>query len=292
VSEVNVLPSLDSIGNKSVDEGSPLTFLVTASDPDIPEQDLVFNLSNSAQGDVPIGASISADGHFEWTPLESQGPDTYSFNVCVSDGSSQSICETISVDVFEVNEPPVLDPIGNKLVMETEELAFTATASDGDIPTQDLLFSLVGAPSGASIDPDTGEFSWTPTSEQVPDTYTFDVCVSDGVVSTCETIDVEATEYVPKSCYSLTIAHSGYGTDPIADPPNSEGCPAGQYEPGASISLLDATPDKGWHIAAWEGTEDDGSKGEDNLIIMPDGDADVMVKYETFVFVPLVTGGK
>jgi uncharacterized repeat protein (TIGR02543 family) len=292
VGEVNVLPSLVPVGDKSVDEGSPLTFLVVASDPDLPEQDLVFNLSNSALGDVPVGASISADGHFEWTPLESQGPGTYNFNVCVSDGGDQSVCGAISIEVVEVNEPPVLDPIGNKVVMETEELTFTATASDPDIPAQDLSFSLDEAPDGAAIDPVTGVFSWAPTSDQAPDTYTFDVCVSDGTLSDCETIEVEATEYVPKTCYALNIDHSGYGTDPIADPPNSEGCPVGEYEPGVSISLLDATPDEGWHIAAWEGTEDDGSKGEDNLIIMPESDADIMVKYETYLFLPMIIGGK
>ncbi|MCB2202437.1 InlB B-repeat-containing protein [bacterium] len=95
----------------------------------------------------------------------------------------------------------------------------------------------------------------------------------------------------PKACYPLILSFTGYGLDLIADPPNSEGCGVGTYEEGEAINLT-ATPDEGWHVAAWVGTADDGSKGEDNLIIMPDGEADVMVKYETYLFIPMVIGGK
>ncbi|MCC7018063.1 MAG: putative Ig domain-containing protein, partial [Rhodospirillales bacterium] len=35
-------------------------------------------------------------------------------------------------------------------------------------PANDLTFSLIGAPLGASIDPDTGVFTWTPTEAQGP----------------------------------------------------------------------------------------------------------------------------
>ena len=43
-------------------------------------------------------------------------------------------------------------------------------------------------PAGAAITSG-GAFTWTPTGAQVG-THTFDVCVSDGALSDCETIDV------------------------------------------------------------------------------------------------------
>ncbi len=77
------------------------------------------------------------------------------------------------------NRPPFLYPIGNKTVDEETTLTFTATASDPDFPPNNLTFSLIDAPSGASINSSTGEFSWTPTEEQGPGNYTFKVRVTD-----------------------------------------------------------------------------------------------------------------
>ena len=189
VNEVNVAPVLGAIGDKSVDEETELTFTATASDHDIPVQTLAFSLV-----DAPAGASITAGGDFTWTPTEAQGPATYTFDVCVSDGVADPVCETIKVTVNEVNVAPLLAAIGNKTVDEETLLSFTATASDHDIPVQTLAFSLVDAPAGASITAG-GDFTWTPTEAQGPATYTFDVCVSDGVADpVCETIKVTVNE--------------------------------------------------------------------------------------------------
>ena len=92
-----------------------------------------------------------------------------------------------------VNVAPVLDPIGNKLVDELIELTFTATASDQDLPAQTLTFSLVDAPDGATINANTGEFTWTPTETQ-DGTYTFTVLVSDGLLTDSEEITVTVAE--------------------------------------------------------------------------------------------------
>jgi hypothetical protein len=78
---------------------------------------------------------------------------------------------------IEVNNPPVLDPIGDKVVDENRQLSFTVTASDMD-PSDTLNFSLIG-PTGASIDPVTGQFTWTPTASQGPGIYPATVYVND-----------------------------------------------------------------------------------------------------------------
>src|SRR5262249_54907268 len=77
------------------------------------------------------------------------------------------------------NTAPVLDPIGNQTVDEESPLSFTATATDPETPAQSLIYSLGGAPEGASINPTTGAFSWTPTEAQGPGRFTFTVRVND-----------------------------------------------------------------------------------------------------------------
>ena len=179
LSEVNLPPVLDSIGNKSVDELTELTFTATATDPDVPANTLTFSLDAGA----PAGASIDpATGLFTWRPTEAQGPGSYPFAVRVTDDGTpaRDDSETITVMLGEVNLPPVLDSIGNKSIDEQTELTFTATATDPDFPSNTLTFSLdAGAPAGASIDPATGLFTWRPTEAQGPGSYPFAVRVTD-----------------------------------------------------------------------------------------------------------------
>jgi uncharacterized repeat protein (TIGR02543 family) len=205
VNEVNDAPELGSIGDQTVNELEPLDFTATATDDGLPSGTLEFSLEDGTSGSVPSGATIgTTSGEFSWTPTEAQGPGDYTFDVCVSD-SELSDCETITVTVNEVNQAPKLDLIGEQTAVQDEELTFTATASDADMPSQDLTFSFDGAPAGAVIDPDTGVFSWTPTEEQVPNTYTFDVCVSDGELEDCETISVETDEKKVDYIYYMPI---------------------------------------------------------------------------------------
>ena len=57
--------------------------------------------------------------------------------------------------------PPVLDPVGAKSGFVAVNLAFQLTASD--VKHRSLTFSAIGLPAGASLDPTTGVFTWTPT---------------------------------------------------------------------------------------------------------------------------------
>ena len=79
---------------------------------------------------------------------------------------------------------------------------------------------------------------------------------------------------IPVVCYPLTLSHTGNGTDPVASPVNSTGCPAGSYVEDESITLT-ATPDPGWEINSWSGTTGPGS----NVVIMPDQAHEASVIY-------------
>lgn len=102
--------------------------------------------------------------------------------------------------------------------------------------------------------------------------FTPDDAVNYNNASASVTINVYA-------CYALTLGHTGQGTDPVADPVQSAGCPAGMYRAGENIQLSGATPGIGSHIAGWTGTGNDSSTAATNALTMPAGAHSVSVNY-------------
>ena len=170
-------PVLAVIGNKTVNEGNCLTFTATALAPN--GNPVTFFLT----GQPPVGATITTGGQFNWCPTEAQGPGVYAVTVTVVDNVTQfADTETIQVTVNEVNLAPVLTAIGNKTVNAGNTLAFTATATDADLPANTLTFSLdPGAPVGAAITAG-GNFTWTPTQSQAIGNYLITIRVTDNGV--------------------------------------------------------------------------------------------------------------
>ena len=167
VAEVNRAPEIAPIGDKVVDEGQFLGFSVFATDPDAPAQTITLSLSTNA----PAGASLSPGGFFSWSPTTAQGPATYTFAVSASDNGipSLSVTQSITIVVQELNFAPSLAAIDDQSINEGELFSFTASASDPNGASQTLTFRLGdGAPEGATIDPVTGAFAWTPTEAQGP----------------------------------------------------------------------------------------------------------------------------
>ena len=210
INEVNRSPVATSPGTQTVSELLPLSFTVTASDPDVingVDDAIDFALGPNS----PPGASISpATGLFSWTPTEQQD-GTYNMVVQVSDGDMPSAV-TFPVTVSEVNEDPVLNPIGSKSVNKLEALTFTATASDVDVisgTADTLTFSLPSGPTGASITQSTGVFSWTPTAGQVG-THTITFQVEDGAGATdSEGVPVTVTTQTASDTAPPTFVSSG-----------------------------------------------------------------------------------
>jgi hypothetical protein len=79
----------------------------------------------------------------------------------------------------------------------------------------------------------------------------------------------------PTPCYSLTRTYTGSGSAPTADPPNSDGCPSGQYVAGESITMT-PHPAEDWYLDHWTGTDDPSS----NHLTMPASNHTVTAHYE------------
>jgi hypothetical protein len=158
----NQPPDLAEITDKSVAAGVELRFTATATDPD--GDSLTFSLDPEQS---PAGATINPQtGVFSWTPTAAQ-IGTFTVRVLVTDDGRPPLAdsETFTVTVA-ANRAPMLDPIAPKEVAEGSELTFTAIATDPD--NNQITFALDPdqSPAGATIDPMSGIFRWTPTEEQ------------------------------------------------------------------------------------------------------------------------------
>ncbi|HON06713.1 MAG TPA: putative Ig domain-containing protein [Verrucomicrobiota bacterium] len=179
VEKTNSQPILAMPGNQVVNEGELLSFVVTAIDDDLPPQRLTFSLDAAA----PQGASINpATGLFTWQPDEMQGPNIYSFYIYVSDDGTppKSDKQRITITVNEVNTPPLFSSNLSQTTHCGCVFNFLLPASDSDYPSNKLTFVLIDEKqTGASVDPDTGLFNWTPGAEFKYSTNSFTVIVSD-----------------------------------------------------------------------------------------------------------------
>lgn len=172
-------PVIASIANQTIPEEAAFQLSVSATDPDGPASAIRFSLDAAS---VNRGLAIDpVTGLLTWTPTEAQGPGAYSVIVKATDGGSPAAASerTFTINVTEVNRPPVLADIPSRTVSSGTNVVFTATATDPDLPANALLFSLIGAPAGATLDAATGAFQWTPTSDQAGESYTMTVRVSD-----------------------------------------------------------------------------------------------------------------
>jgi subtilisin family serine protease len=147
----NTAPLFPAVGHQRTCEGSLLSFTLAATD--VNRDPLTF--SSTA---LPNGAVLdSATGAFTWTPDPEQWgafPITFS----VSDGEAM-----VSQDVIiTVTTLPVLHPVGHKVTVAGHPLSFTLSGSDAD--GDPMTFGATGLPDGATLDPTTGAFLWTPTA--------------------------------------------------------------------------------------------------------------------------------
>lgn len=171
-------PVLSAIADQTVSLGQTVSFTASATDPESPPQVLAFSLDPGA----PAGAGIDpASGAFSWTPLPEQAPGVALITVRVTDNGTPVLSTARSFHVtVTVNTKPTLQTIADQALHLGQTLTLTAQASDPEAPPQTLSFSLdAGAPVGASIHPQTGLFTWTPSEAQGTGTYPITVRVQD-----------------------------------------------------------------------------------------------------------------
>ena len=192
----NAPPVISAIADRTIDEQTSLVIDVPAIDPD--GDSLNYSLDES-----PTGMSVDSSGMIAWTPSEQDGPGVFPVIVRATDQEGVFDTRPFTVTVREVNSPPVLAPIDDQFAIADAELTLTAAATDPDIPANQLTYSLIDPPAGAHIEPNSGQFRWTPTAEQLASPADITVEVSDNGV--------------PASTDRTTFTVSGDGCPPGSD---------------------------------------------------------------------------
>lgn len=173
----NAPPVLARIGDRVATIGETLTIVVQAEDPD------QTPLTYSVFGTLPDGAKfIKAERRFEWTPQS--GPETVFLTFVVSDGQAFDR-ETVRIEVVTDKgaHAPVFTAVGDQIVTvgKAYDLALRATDADGDA----VIYGQAGdLPTGATLNDQTGMFSWVPPSTLAGRTARVTFTASDGGLTT------------------------------------------------------------------------------------------------------------
>jgi hypothetical protein len=175
----NVPPTINPVPTQSGTQGQPLTVQLSETDPDTGE---TFTWSLDAAG-TALGASINPQtGLFSWTPGLALAVGPYSFTVTVTDSGSapNTGTRTFMVIVGAHNIPPTVNQVSQQTVTAGQTLTLPITETDPDTgETFTWSLSQAGIALGASINPQTGVFTWMPPASQAPGNYTFTVTVTD-----------------------------------------------------------------------------------------------------------------
>ena len=189
----NIPPILSPIGSQIIDENQTLTIQLGATD--LENDTLTF--STNAGSVLPSPFTFTQinnnEAIFEWVPTFSdQG--NYSVTFSVTDSADGSDSEIISITVNQVNLPPVLQPIGNQIITENQQITIQLQASDFD--NDPLIFGTNAAsilPNSFNFNSNTGLFQWIPTYTSYGN-YTVTFYVTDGQYTDEETIQINVND--------------------------------------------------------------------------------------------------
>jgi hypothetical protein len=180
-------PVLNLPGPQSASEGNPLTFTVSATDPDGQTVSLF-----SAQR--PTGATFvdhrDNTGTFDWTPDFGQA-GSYTVLFLADDTFGGTDNGSVTIDVAVQNAPPVLTSIGNRNVDQgsTQFVSLSGFDPDGS----QLTFTTSALPSYMTFTDygdGSGNITLAPTLSTPPGSTDVTVTLSDGTDSVSETFTV------------------------------------------------------------------------------------------------------
>ena len=215
-------PNLDvsSVPVQTVIVGQSLAVNVFAAGGTVEDLDAVGNptgddirllLDPDLGTDTPIGASITTDGDFSWTPTADQ-IGQHSIVVIAVDSGTPALAdaETFIVNVVEENTAPNLTPIADQSATVGEELVVNLSAADPDTG-QTLTFFLDpdDSPASATLTDNgdgTAVVRWTPEASDLPGPTTFRVLVTDDA----------SLPLVDSETFEVTLAASAVGLASIS----------------------------------------------------------------------------
>jgi len=190
VHQVNHPPTLAPIAPVTIDELTPLTLQLQASDSDAGDV-----LTFGAVG-LPTGATLGqSTGLFQWTPDATQGNGPsgqlqYPITFTVTDLAHATASQPVTITVQNKNHAPQFTAVGPQQVAAGEEATFPVSAGDPDGDA--VTLTMVQSPPDASFDTAAKQFHWTPSTAQIrANPYVVKFEASDGTLTA--TLDVPIT---------------------------------------------------------------------------------------------------
>lgn len=178
VVDPNAAPLLLPIADQGLAVGDSLNLVVEPQDPD-PSDPATFSLDAA-----PAGMTLDpVTGQLDWTPALSDIGST-SVTVRATDAGGRFSQQSFTVNVVSSNTPPDLVPIDDRGAAPGVLVRIQAEANDPDIGDV-LRWRLLQRPPGMSIDAESGELRWTPTTLQLGP-HTVEVQVRDVLGATDE----------------------------------------------------------------------------------------------------------
>ena len=176
VNEVDEPPTVASVPAQSVVAGNPVRVSIVASDSDLPESPLRFQLAPGA----PQNALIDPlSGEFEWTPPADMSPGRQTVLVLVSTQANPKThsAQTIQIDVQRGQPQLALAEMPDLKVAPGQTLLTTLKAV-GASTDETLFFEFTTSPpDGATLNTQSGEFAWKTGEALAAATYEIGVRV-------------------------------------------------------------------------------------------------------------------
>ena len=175
--------------------GTPILVNINAAD--IDNDNITYSATN-----LPTGATVDSATHkLSWTPGNDQA-GTYDITLIISDGKLQS-SKLLRLIIVGGNRAPVFGPLADASVNQKETITVMVTASDPDGDA--LTYSASDLPAGATFDPASRQFSWSPDYNQAGN-YTVTFSVTDGSLSASRNVTFTAVKVnnAPYFIYNTT----------------------------------------------------------------------------------------
>lgn len=171
----NFMPVVSGPLTATITEGESVDWQFTATNAEANQ-----TVTWSSQGTLVGSSNFTTGGRLTYTSNELAGPGTYYITIIASDtGTPVRRAEyPVYINVLENNTAPIISNGQDQTIDEEKKFTYTFSATDSDLPSQSLTFSLDSGPSGATISPG-GSFEWTPTEAQGAGVYPITVRVTD-----------------------------------------------------------------------------------------------------------------
>ncbi|MDA1014355.1 MAG: Rib/alpha-like domain-containing protein, partial [Planctomycetota bacterium] len=204
-------PRLRSISTREVRRGETAKFTALSSgfDPALGKEQ--FRLGADAVEGMKIDPKT---GEFEWAIADDAEPRDVKVTVeaMQPDREKQVVSTMATIRISQPNSPPILKLYDTYSIYFGESVTFDTEADDPDGDSR-LKFELgENPPTGATIDPATGRFEWTPPDDAEPGEFEVEIKVTDSgqpALSDSRKVRIEVKEDIARFTFLVLCFREG-----------------------------------------------------------------------------------